>query len=150
MAITKLNKTYVNNQTKLNATDFQQNVDKIDELVDQANNPGIYRISENLDTSTANTVIDLSGSLNTFDFVIFATGAIGSNTYMHHIAMPYSANFVQGERDRADSGSWVTLVASLKTETGKIVISFPTASQAKINSATGSERLRAIYGIRLY
>ena len=38
MAIEKLNKTYVNNQTKLNATDFQQNVDKIDEVVTAVNN----------------------------------------------------------------------------------------------------------------
>lgn len=37
MAIEKLNKTYVNNQTKLNAEDFQENVDKIDELVDNVN-----------------------------------------------------------------------------------------------------------------
>lgn len=37
MPITKLNKTYVNNQTKLNAADFQQNVNKIDELVDNFN-----------------------------------------------------------------------------------------------------------------
>lgn len=37
MAIEKLNKTYVNNQTKLNAEDFQENVDKIDELVDFSN-----------------------------------------------------------------------------------------------------------------
>ena len=36
--IEKLNKTYVNNQTKLNATDFQQNVDKIDEVVTAVNN----------------------------------------------------------------------------------------------------------------
>ena len=38
MTIEKLNKTYVNNQTKLNATDFQQNVDKIDEVVTAVNN----------------------------------------------------------------------------------------------------------------
>ena len=38
MAIEKLNKTYVNNQTKLNAEDFQENVDKIDEIVDVVNN----------------------------------------------------------------------------------------------------------------
>lgn len=37
MAIEKLNKTYVNNETKLNAEDFQENVDKIDELVDFSN-----------------------------------------------------------------------------------------------------------------
>ena len=38
MAIEKLNKTYVNNQTKLNAQDFQENVDKIDEVVTAVNN----------------------------------------------------------------------------------------------------------------
>lgn len=37
MTIEKLNKTYVNNQTKLNAEDFQENADKIDELVDFSN-----------------------------------------------------------------------------------------------------------------
>ena len=37
MAIEKLNKTYVNNQTKLNAEDFQENVDKIDEIIDFSN-----------------------------------------------------------------------------------------------------------------
>ena len=38
MAIEKLNKTYVNNQTKLNAEDFQETVDKIDEIVTAVNN----------------------------------------------------------------------------------------------------------------
>ena len=38
MEIEKLNKTYVNNQTKLNAEDFQENVDKIDEIVTAVNN----------------------------------------------------------------------------------------------------------------
>ena len=34
MAIEKLNKTYVNNQTKLNAEDFKENVNKINEIID--------------------------------------------------------------------------------------------------------------------
>ena len=38
MAIENLNKTYVNNQTKLNAEDFQETVDKIDEIVTAVNN----------------------------------------------------------------------------------------------------------------
>ena len=39
MAIEKLNKTYQNDlTTKLNAQDFQENVDKIDEVVGAVNN----------------------------------------------------------------------------------------------------------------
>lgn len=48
MAIEKLNKTYVNNQTKLNATDFQENVDKIDEIIDNFNEIVLW---ENEDSS---------------------------------------------------------------------------------------------------
>lgn len=45
MAINKLNKTYVNSQTKLNAEDFQENVNKIDELVDFANKEVLWQNS---------------------------------------------------------------------------------------------------------
>lgn len=61
MAIEKLNKTYVNNQTKLNAQDFQENADKIDELVGAVNNV----VWEWIGTVTANEteIIQLTGRM---------------------------------------------------------------------------------------
>ena len=61
MAIEKLNKTYVNNQTKLNATDFQENVDKIDEVVTAVNNV-TWEWKGNIQPNTT-TTIELSGRM---------------------------------------------------------------------------------------
>ena len=72
MAIEKLSKTYINNQTKLNAQDFQENANKIDELVDQVNRPGVYRLTGNLDAYTVNTEFELTDSLQNYDYIILA------------------------------------------------------------------------------
>ena len=87
MAIEKLNKTYVNNQTKLNATDFQQNVDKIDEVVTAVNNISSW---EWIGTVTANEteIIQLSGRMwllalynefGNFGFYILNKAVAGDN-----------------------------------------------------------------------
>ena len=86
MAIEKLNKTYVNNQTKLNAQDFQENADKIDELVGAVNNV----VWERIGTVTANEteIIQLTGRMwllalynefENFGFYILNKAVAGDN-----------------------------------------------------------------------
>ena len=122
MAISKLNKTYINNQTKLNAADFQENVDKIDELVDQVNKPGIYRLTGNLDAYTVNTEFELTDSIHNYDYIILATGAVSTNNYRHSVQMPYSANFTVNQRSKASLQAWIDANLVATTLTGKIVL----------------------------
>ena len=72
MAIEKLNKTYINGQTKLNATDFQENVDKIDEIIEIQNDKGIIKVFE-----SDNGALDVN--LENFGFGLFLIQLESSN-----------------------------------------------------------------------
>lgn len=88
MAIEKLNKTYKNDlTTKLNAQDFQENVDKIDEVVTAVNNISSW---EWIGTVTAyeTEIIQLSGRMwllalynefGNFGFYILNKAVAGDN-----------------------------------------------------------------------
>lgn len=88
MAIEKLNKTYQNDlTTKLNAQDFQENVDKIDEVVTAVNNISSW---EWIGTVTANEteIIQLTGRMwllalynefGNFGFYILNKAVAGDN-----------------------------------------------------------------------
>lgn len=148
--ISKLNKTYINNQTKLNAQDFQENANKIDELVDQVNKPGIYRLTGNLDAYTINTEIELTDSLQNYDYIILATGAVSTNNYRHSVQMPYAANFTANQRSKASLQAWIDANLVATTLTGKIVLKTENGTTMKITEYEGSEHLRCVFGVKLF
>ena len=150
MAIEKLNKIYVNGQTKLNAADFQENVDKIDEVVGQINMPGIYRLTGNLDAYTVNTEFELTDSLQNYDYIIFATGAVSTNNYRHSVQMPYAANFKANQRSKANLQAWIDSNLVATTLTGKIVLKTENGTTMKIIAYEGSEHLRSVLGVKLF
>ena len=150
MAIEKLNKTYINNQTKLNAADFQENVDKIDELVEFANTPGVYRISSPIQASSVGTEINLSNSLANYDFVLLATGSVSEGTYLHTLQMPFLANFVENQRSKAASEAWIDQRLVANTFSGKIVLTVESITKLVITSYSGSEPLRGVFGVKFY
>ena len=150
MAIEKLNKTYINNQTKLNAADFQENVDKIDELVEFANIPGVYRISSPVQASSVGTEINLSDSLANYDFVLLATGSVSEGTYLHTLQMPFLVNFVENQRSKAASEAWIGQRLVANTFSGKIVLTVESITKLVITSYSGSEPLRGVFGVKFY
>lgn len=151
MTISKLNKTYKNDlTTKLNAQDFQENVDKIDEIINQSNRQGVYRLTSVLNISTIESEIILADSIENYDFILICTGAPSSSNYRHSLQMPFLANFSGNQRSRSNLDGWLqsTLVAT--TTSGEVTLSVVNSTTLKVDSYSGNESLRGVLGIKLF
>ena len=134
----------------MNAADFQENVDKIDELVDFSNKPGVYRISAVINLSAVGTEINLTDSIDNYDCVLLATGSISGDNYLHTLQMPFSQNFLPNQRSKSSLNGWLGARLVASTFSGKIVLTVESATKLVIASYSGSEPLRGIFGVKFY
>lgn len=118
MAIEKLNKTYVNNQTKLNAEDFQENVDKIDEIIDnikpyilfEGKENGDIQLNENIENFFKIDIVTLKSGenlLKTFSFYTPISG-YALNIDFGFAQQYQNGNIIQCFKSYSASGNMIT------------------------------------------
>lgn len=112
------------------------------------NEKGIYKLSDNLGTSTVDTEITLADSINNYDYLIITSGAIWNNSYRHTIAMPFSALYTLNKKSKPE---WRIGSDKIITETASGIIALDIVSdkEVKIIASSGTEDIRNILGVKL-
>lgn len=109
---------------------------------------GIRRLCEVNNYKTVGQEVQLFDSINNYDFLVVATGAIGSNTYYHQIAMPFAGQYTGAKKAK---GAWrigIDKIISV-SPSGKIVLDIVSEKKLKITEFSGDSDMRAILGVSL-